>query len=126
MLQGVLLVLVASGIFTALSADLFGAMVLSLTVAMGAASGKLAFDALVQRDAPDANHGRSFARFEARFQIAWVLGAFLLTDGDWVLTVLVPIAVCLVFPLWFLRYSRSLWMWFDLTFDPPSEKDYDR
>ena len=39
--------------------------------------GKLAFDSLVQRDAPDANHGRTFARFEARFQVAWVVGAFL-------------------------------------------------
>ena len=24
---------------------------------------------------PDANRGRSFARFESRFQVAWVLGA---------------------------------------------------
>ena len=35
----------------------------------------LAFDSLVQRDAPDANRGRSFARFELRFQIVWVVGA---------------------------------------------------
>ena len=41
-----------------------------------AAVAKLAFDSLVQRDAPDANHGRFFSRFEARFQIAWVAGAF--------------------------------------------------
>ncbi len=77
MLQGVLLGLVVCAAFSAMSQDLFGAMVLSLAVAMGAAAGKLAFDALVQRDAPDANHGRTFARFEARFQIAWVIGAFL-------------------------------------------------
>jgi hypothetical protein len=31
----------------------------------------------VQRDAPDANRGRSFARFETRFQLTWVAGAFL-------------------------------------------------
>jgi len=37
--------------------------------------GKLAFDSLVQRDAPDANRGRSFARFEVRFQLVWVIGA---------------------------------------------------
>ena len=37
--------------------------------------GKLAFDSIVQRDAPDANRGRSFARFETRFQIIWVVGA---------------------------------------------------
>jgi hypothetical protein len=37
----------------------------------------LAFDSLVQRDAPGANHGRSFARFEGRFQLVWAVGAFL-------------------------------------------------
>jgi hypothetical protein len=31
----------------------------------------------VQRDAPDANRGRSFARFETRFQLIWVAGAVL-------------------------------------------------
>jgi hypothetical protein len=50
-----------------------------LSFILGAASGtaKQAFDALVQRDAPDANRGRSFARFETRFQLAWVMGAFI-------------------------------------------------
>ena len=38
---------------------------------------KLAVDSLVQRDAPDANYGRSFARFEGRFQLFCVAGAFL-------------------------------------------------
>ena len=77
MLQGVLLALVGGATFSALAGGLFGAMVLSFAVAVAAGAGKLAFDALVQRDAPDANHGRSFARFEARFQVAWVLGAFI-------------------------------------------------
>lgn len=53
------------------------AAVLAGGVAAAASAGKLAFDALVQRDAPDANRGRSFARFETRFQLVWVLGAFL-------------------------------------------------
>lgn len=44
-------------------------------VGLAAAAGKLAFDALVQRDAPDAVQGRSFARFETAFQLVWVLGA---------------------------------------------------
>ena len=43
----------------------------------GRQPGKLAFDSIVQRDAPDANRGRSFARFETRFQVIWVLGAFI-------------------------------------------------
>ena len=37
-------------------------------------SARLAFDSIVQRDAPDANRGRAFARFETRFQLGWVLG----------------------------------------------------
>ena len=41
------------------------------------APGKLAFDSIVQRDAPDAIRGRTFARFETRFQLAWVAGAAL-------------------------------------------------
>lgn len=52
-----------------------GAALLALAVGLAAATGKLAFDAIVQRDAPDANRGRSFARFETRFQLVWVVGA---------------------------------------------------
>lgn len=43
---------------------------------VAAAAGKLAFDSIVQRDAPDAVRGRTFARFETRFQLIWVAGAF--------------------------------------------------
>jgi hypothetical protein len=43
-------------------------------IAAGAACGRLAFDSLVQRDAHDAARGRSFARFETRFQTVWVIG----------------------------------------------------
>ena len=53
------------------------AAALALFVGLAASSGKLAFDSVVQRDAPDANRGRSFARFETRFQLMWVVGAFL-------------------------------------------------
>ena len=77
MLQAVLATIAAAALFAAFSFDLFGAAVLSGAVAAGASIGKLAFDSLVQRVAPDANHGRSFARFEARFQFAWVIGAFM-------------------------------------------------
>ena len=34
--------------------------------------GQLAFDAIVQRDGSEGSRGRSFARFEASFQLAWV------------------------------------------------------
>lgn len=54
-----------------------GAAVLGLFVGVAASAGRLAFDAIVQRDAPGADHGRSFAGFETRFQLAWVIGAFI-------------------------------------------------
>jgi MFS family permease len=61
-----------------ISATLFGGVVsgvlLALVVNFGAALGRLSFDSIVQRDAPDANQGRAFAQFETRFQLAWVLG----------------------------------------------------
>jgi hypothetical protein len=56
---------------------LAGATLIALAVGTCAAAGKQGFDAIVQRDAPDANRGRSFARFEARFQVVWVIGAFI-------------------------------------------------
>jgi hypothetical protein len=46
-------------------------------VAIGAASGRIAFDSLLQRDGPEHLRGRAFARFETRFQLAWVLGALI-------------------------------------------------
>lgn len=64
-----------AGAFGLLLAGLFGQVLLAGGVAVAAAMGKQAFDAVVQRDAPDANYGRAFAAFESRFQIAWVLGA---------------------------------------------------
>jgi hypothetical protein len=56
---------------------LSGAMLIAFSVAMAGTSGKQAFDAIVQRDAPEANLGRSFARFESRFQLVWVVGAII-------------------------------------------------
>jgi Na+/melibiose symporter-like transporter len=49
--------------------------VLACVLGAGAGAGKLAFDSIVQRDAPDAVRGRTFARFETRFQLVWVAGA---------------------------------------------------
>jgi hypothetical protein len=46
-------------------------------VGFAASTGKLAFDSLVQRDAPKAVQGRSFARFETEFQLVWVVGALI-------------------------------------------------
>ncbi len=46
-------------------------------VAAGAASARLAFDSLLQRDGHEAARGRAFARFETRFQVVWVIGALI-------------------------------------------------
>ena len=54
-----------------------GAIVVALVVGLAASAGKVAFDSVVQRDAPDADYGRSFGRFETRFQLSWVIGAAL-------------------------------------------------
>lgn len=51
--------------------------VMAAAVGLGSSTGKLAFDAIVQRDAPDAARGRAFARFEALFQLLWVVGALI-------------------------------------------------
>ena len=53
------------------------AALLAVVVGLCATAGRLCFDSIVQSDAPDANQGASFARFEARFQLVWVAGAFL-------------------------------------------------
>jgi hypothetical protein len=55
------------------------AAVMLIGAMIGAATNgaKLSFDSIVQRDAPDAARGRTFARFETRFQLAWVVGSFL-------------------------------------------------
>jgi hypothetical protein len=50
---------------------------LTFVVGVSASAGKLAFDSLVQRDAPKAVQGRSFARFETEFQLVWVVGALI-------------------------------------------------
>jgi hypothetical protein len=75
MLMTVLGLTVMIGIVSARLGDLPGAAAMAATIAVVSTCGKLGFDSLVQRDAPDANRGRSFARFEVRFQLVWVIGA---------------------------------------------------
>lgn len=53
------------------------AVVAAGSLGFAASAGKLAFDAVVQRDAPDTAQGRWFARCEAIFQLTWVAGALL-------------------------------------------------
>ncbi len=73
-----------------------GALVVALVVGLASSAGKVAFDSVVQRDAPNADYGRSFGRFETRFQLLWVIGAAL---------AVIPM------PLWtgFLLITLALW-----------------
>jgi Major Facilitator Superfamily len=66
---------VVSGVLAAWAGGLAAAGLLAAAIAIASTTGRLAFDSLVQRDAPDANRGRSFAGFELRFQLVWVIGA---------------------------------------------------
>jgi len=59
-----------------------GLVIASLTLAsfalgMAANVGRQSFDSLVQREAPDAERGRTFARLEVRLQLMWVVGALI-------------------------------------------------
>lgn len=67
----------AAGILTAAYDARAWAIAVAAAAGLAASSGKLAFDALVQREAAGDVRGRSFARFEAGFQLAWVVGALL-------------------------------------------------
>ena len=51
------------------------AAVLAGAVGVVSSGTRLGFEALVQREAPEAARGRTFARFETLFQLAWVIGA---------------------------------------------------
>ncbi|MGH9177078.1 MAG: MFS transporter [Acidimicrobiales bacterium] len=68
------------------------AAVLAGVVGLASGAGRLAFDSLLQHDAPDVVRGRTFARYETIFQLCWVAGATVATvvpfraaTGMWVL-----------------------------------------
>ena len=70
-------------VFAARSSGRPSLSIAAFAIAGGAACGRLVFDSLVQRDAPDAARGRAFARFETRFQIVWVVGGVLAVSYHW-------------------------------------------
>jgi len=90
-LVGSLIVTSVAGVITAFIGGLAGAAMLSMMLGVTSCSAKQAFDSIVQRDAPDANRGRSFAKFETRFQLIWVIGALV--------PILIPIPAALGFGL---------------------------
>lgn len=77
MLVGAVGAVATAAIAAVWAGGLSGAALVALIVGGGASAAKLAFDSLVQRDAPGANHGAAFGRFETMFQISWVIGSLL-------------------------------------------------
>lgn len=73
LLIGALGLLSLGALGVAFAGGVRAAVALAAIANLAAAIGRLAFEAIVQRDAPDANRGRAFARFEVRFQLAWVV-----------------------------------------------------
>lgn len=90
-LIGSLLITMVAGVITAFIGGLAGAALLSMMVGATGSAAKQSFDSIVQRDAPDANRGRSFAKFETRFQLIWVIGALI--------PIIIPIPAALGFGL---------------------------
>lgn len=82
-LSGSILVPAVLLVFAARSSGRVSLSIAAFSIASGAACGRLVFDSLVQRDAPDAARGRAFARFETRFQIVWVVGGVLAVSYHW-------------------------------------------
>lgn len=75
MLSGALVIIAGAGIFATVIGGILGGVVLAFMVNLSSSLGRMAFDSIVQRDAPDANQGRAFAQFETRFQLSWVVAA---------------------------------------------------
>lgn len=74
---GLAFLIVAGVIAATISSAVLGAFVISLGVTLASQVGKQAFDSLVQRDLSKVSLGKTFSRFESRFQLVWVLGALL-------------------------------------------------
>jgi hypothetical protein len=90
MLLGALALSSVAGLLAALFGGVPAGVMLAGVLNLSAAVGRLAFESLVQRDAPQANRGRAFARFETRFQLGWVVAG------------LIPVVIRIPGPLGFL------------------------
>ena len=61
-----------AGVLAAVLPTTLVALLAAALVNFAAAIGNMAFETIVQRDAPDANRGRALANFATRFQLMWV------------------------------------------------------
>ncbi len=76
-LLGALGVVALAGLWGIVFDGLLAFSGLALGVAVAAATGKQAFDAIVQKETPSRDRGRLFAVLESRFQVAWVIGGLI-------------------------------------------------
>jgi hypothetical protein len=73
MLTAAIILIALGGIGAAIFGGVGAAIALAAIVNLASGIGRMAFDSIVQRDAPGATQGRSFARFETRFQLSWAI-----------------------------------------------------
>lgn len=71
MLTAAIVLVALGGLGAALFGGVGAAIALAAIANFASGIGRMAFDSIVQRDAPGATHGRSFAKFETRFQLSW-------------------------------------------------------
>jgi MFS family permease len=77
MLIGCLALSTAVGVVAALFGGIVSGIALGMAVNFSAAVGRLAFEAIVQRETPPATRGRAFAVFETRFQLGWAVAGLI-------------------------------------------------
>jgi Major Facilitator Superfamily len=76
-LVAALVVAGASGLLVGWWFNAVTASVLVFAFGLTSGTAKVAFDAIVQRETPEAARGWAFARYESGLQFAWVLGALM-------------------------------------------------
>ncbi len=79
MVLGAMVVVAVFAAGASINGLLVGAVILAACVGISASCARLAFDAIVQRSMTSKDYGATFARYETRFQLAWVIGALVPT-----------------------------------------------
>lgn len=106
LLAGALVGLGVCAAFGAAGASRILIVLVALMMGLATTFGRQGFDSLVQRQAPRALHGRSFARFETQFQLFWVLGATFATAASVPTRISLAVVAAVLLPAAWL-YLRS-------------------
>lgn len=75
MLIAALTAVAVTAVIAAVIGGVGAAVALAFVTNHASAAGRLAFDSIVQRTVPHDAQGEAFSRYEARFQLAWVLAS---------------------------------------------------